>query len=91
MQTLTKDLSSGGLRCVSQIPAPVASEFKIELTLAGHEPFQAKGRTAWFSILPHSEQFDIGIVFTEVSQENQRRLSTYLDYLSRQAVSSRFV
>lgn len=85
-ETLTRDLSGGGLRYISQQPVPVLAEFGLELTLAaGREPFTARGKVVWFQRIPHSEQFEVGVSFLEVSQENQRRLSTYLYQLSNQS------
>ena len=82
-ETLTKDLSVGGIRCISSTVFPVSTELTIELSLStGEEVFAARGRTAWFRMLPKSDQMDIGIVFTDVSQENKIRLSAYIDRLS---------
>ncbi len=87
IETLAKDVSSTGLRCLSQVEFPVATELIIELLLSsGYAPFTARGKMIWFQAIPQSEQFDIGIEFVDVSQENQRRLSVYLDRLSRQAI-----
>ena len=83
VETLTKDLAVGGLQCLSPAVFPVSTEFTIELVLsAGDEPLAARGRTVWFRSIPHSEQFDLGIVFSELSQQNKRRLSGYLEHLA---------
>ena len=84
LETLTKDLSDEGVRCLSPVSFPVATELSVELGLTrGSEPVTIKGRLAWFRSLPYSEQFDLGIVFTEVSPQTKRRLSTYLERLSK--------
>ena len=86
VETITKDLSEGGLRCISQTVVPVSTELQIELLVTtGDEPFTAKGRTAWFRIVPSSDQFDVGIIFLEISPQNKRLLSICLDRLSSQS------
>ena len=85
VETITKDLSEGGLRCISQTVFPVSTELQIELLVTtGDEPFTAKGQTAWFRIIPNSDQFDVGIMFLEISPQNKRLLSICLDRLAQQ-------
>ena len=86
IETLTKDLSQGGLRCLSTMLLPVASEVTVELMLgSGGEPISTRARTIWFQTIPQSEQFDIGITFVDLSGYDKRRLSAYLDRISTQA------
>ena len=88
IETLTKDLSIGGLRCVSPTLLPVSTELNLELVLStGDEPLTVRGRTVWFQILPQSEQFDLGISFLDLPPRTERRLSAYLNRLSSQSVS----
>lgn len=83
METLTKDLSAGGLRCITQTVLPVSTEVTLELVLApGQEPLVARGRTMWFRSIPDSEQFDAGFAFTEINPINKRHLSAYLERLA---------
>jgi len=80
LETLTKDLSLEGVRCVSPTSLPVATQVSVELGLSpGTEPITLLGRMAWFRNLPYSEQFDLGITFTEINSQTKRRLSTYID------------
>ena len=87
VDTLTKDISRGGLRCLSPAPFPVASEVRVELVLsAGQAPLTVIGNTKWFRTLPYSDMFEVGMSFVELPEETERRLSTYLDRLSGQPV-----
>ena len=84
VETLTKDLSLDGVRYVSPMLSPVSTELKLELVLStGREQLETRVKTAWFRTLPESEQFECGVSFVELSDENKRRLSVYLDHLSR--------
>ena len=85
IETLTKDLGIGGVRCLCATPIPVSSEVSVELAFAqGDEPLSVRGRAAWFCTIPQSEQFDLGISFFEMSPRDKRRLSAYIDRLSSQ-------
>ena len=85
IETLTKDIGMSGLRCISSMVCPVSSEVSLELVLGSHsEALELRGRTVWFQTIPHSEQFDLGIVFLDLSPQNKRRLSVYLERLSVQ-------
>ncbi|MBI2104885.1 MAG: PilZ domain-containing protein [Candidatus Omnitrophica bacterium] len=79
VETLTKDLGIGGCRSLSATVLPVDSEVRVELMLPqGREPIVAKGRTVWFRAIPESEQFDVGIIFSDLSNGDKRRLSACL-------------
>lgn len=87
IETLIKDLSVGGLRCVSPAALPPAVEVSVELPLvAGEEPLTAGGRVVWVQPIPQSEQFELGIAFLSLAPETKRRLSTYLERCSRHLV-----
>ena len=91
IETLTKNLSLGGVRCLSSTVFPVSSELNLELMFStGEEPLAARGCMIWFQIVPHSEQFDLGIAFVDMAPQTKRRLSVYLDRLAQYpaAVSS---
>ena len=85
METLTKDLSVGGICCISTVPFPVTAELNLEIGLStGREPIMLRGKMSWFRMLPHSDQFDIGMSFVNPSAQDIRRLSTYLGRLAEQ-------
>ena len=84
VETLTKDLASGGVRCLSPVSVPVASELQVELVLSsGEEPLAIKTQTVWFRTIPYSDQFELGMAFRDVSPASMRRLSGYLQCLSQ--------
>ena len=80
IETLTKNVGLGGLKCVSPIEHPVSSLVTVELSISNAlERLRFRGRLAWFEIVPHSEQFFLGIAFTEYHSDSRRHLSAYLD------------
>lgn len=89
VETLTKELSAGGLRCLSHTFLPVSTDVSMEFGfLAGEPLISARGRTVWFRALRESEQFDLGIEFSNISPDDKRRLSAYIDRLSSQPALS---
>jgi hypothetical protein len=82
IDTLTKDVSAEGLRCLSPRPVPVASLVAVELMLgSGQEPIVLHGQAIWFQTISESEQFDLGIRFLDPADQTRRRLSVFLDSL----------
>ena len=87
VETLTKDVSSAGLRCVSPSITPVSTEVGLDVVLsAGADQLSVRGKTIWFRTIPDSEQFDLGIAFVGLSDQDQRRLSAYIDHLSTKSI-----
>ena len=90
IETLTKDLSLGGFRCVVPSPLPVGSQVALELALPrGRDVLEMRGRTAWFRLLQDGEQFDLGVSFAEIPDETKRRLSSYIEQLATPSLVSR--
>lgn len=82
VETLTKNIGAGGTRCVSPTVFPVSAEVTVEFSLSpGQEPMVLRGRTAWFRLIPESEQYDLGIAFVDLTPKTKIRLSTYIDRL----------
>jgi len=85
IETLTKDLSLGGFRCLSPVAFPVSTELNIEVVLSSDgAPLNARGRMVWFRTIPESEQFDFGIGFIDLTPQHKRQLSAYISRRSRQ-------
>ena len=82
-ETLTKDLSVEGMRCLSPTWFPVATDVNVDLVLSdGSQPLNVMGRAVWFRMVPHSDQFEVGLSFQGMSEESKRRLSMYMQRLT---------
>ncbi|MBI3010448.1 MAG: PilZ domain-containing protein [Candidatus Omnitrophica bacterium] len=80
VETLTKNVSAGGLRFISPLELPVSSDLTVDLLLSnGEEPIVVRAKVMWFQMIPYSEQFDVGVSFHDTPEESQRRLSGYLE------------
>ena len=80
IETLTKDLSTGGLKSLSPVPKPVTTSLSLELTLGqGELPVNLRAKVAWFQSVPRSDQFYIGLCFLDLSDQEHKRLSRYIE------------
>ena len=82
IESLTKDLSVGGLRCVSRQHKASGMPLSVELMLEpGERPLTVRGHVAWSRQIPDSEQFDLGVSFHAFPESDRKRLSTYFEHL----------
>ena len=82
VETLTTDLTTGGMRCVSPCSFPPDRDVQVELLLSdGAEPCVVTGRPVWALPLPGSSHIHLGVVFVDSSSRNKRRLSAYISKL----------
>lgn len=83
IQTLTKDLGLGGMRCLSPVVTPSSTPLSLDITLGwGQRPVSIRAQVVWVKEVPHSEQFQVGLVFQDISEEDTKLLSTYLTKIS---------
>ncbi len=83
IETLTKTVSLGGLKCISPVERPVSTPVTVELSIGpGREPILLQGHVAWFEGLPHTDQFHLGIAFDGLDDRMLVHLSRYLDRIS---------
>ena len=76
VETLTKDISLSGLRCLSPIAIPPSTPVHVELILGAGEPILNLNATAiWSKAIPKSEQFYLGLSFPSIDDEHMQRLS----------------
>lgn len=79
LDTLTKDLSAGGARVVTDLFFPTASELIVELPLYRHAaPMHSRARVMWTQRIRYSDQYQVGLEFVELAPEHRRDLTTYV-------------
>ncbi|MBU1044930.1 MAG: PilZ domain-containing protein [Candidatus Omnitrophica bacterium] len=73
--SLSQDLSEGGLQISSYYFYPVNSQMIVELQLnADTVPIKTVGKVVWVEQLPYQDVFKLGIEFSELSVFNQKAL-----------------
>ena len=83
IQTLTKDLAEGGLRCLSPVPLPALTPCSIEIVLGSkRSPIHLYGYTRWIEPVENGSQFYLGLAFDRTSPWDTSQLSGYLNHLA---------
>ena len=88
IETLTRDLSPGGVCVFSPVALPADSHVTAEAVLgSGQAPIVFRARTAWSRPMLSGSQFFVGLQFDRDQQQIHRLLSAYIDKLSLQPSS----
>jgi Tfp pilus assembly protein PilZ len=78
-ETVTRDISEGGLRFITNQFIPAFAELFLEFSLrSSMEPVQAAAKVSWVQKVPHSDQYQVGAHFTELNQEYRKNISDCL-------------
>ena len=77
--TVTRDISAGGLRFITNQFIPAFAELFLELSLRpAAEPLQVPAKVTWIQKVPHSDQYHVGACFSELNQEHKKNLTERL-------------
>jgi c-di-GMP-binding flagellar brake protein YcgR len=69
---LTKDISMGGIRIMTDAPLAVDSRVHVEITLSkSRKSIKALARVRWVKDLFGKEVYDVGLEFVEVDHDDQ--------------------
>ena len=69
---LTKDISPGGVRVMTNVALPVDSPVKLEIALRRRRRLiKATGKVRWSRSIYGEELFEMGVEFTEISLEDK--------------------
>lgn len=79
MYALTKDISSGGVKIVTDKLLPVDTMLKIELTLAKiRKLIEATAKVRWVNRLYDDDVFEMGLEFVDTPAESVMLLLEYI-------------
>lgn len=73
----TIDISKTGIGFVSQKKIPLNKKIAIELDLDEEESVFVIGKVKWVSPIARTQQYRIGLTFTDVVNSNSSRLQAY--------------
>lgn len=69
---LTKDISPGGVRLMTNAALPVDTPVRMEIALSKrHKLIRAKGKVRWSRSVYEEEMFEMGVEFTEIALEDK--------------------
>ena len=78
-ETLSKDISAGGVRCLSHEFLPASRELTVEISIyRASPPVKARARVAWIQQVPHADQYCVGLEFLQIPKAFQDELQTYI-------------
>ena len=77
--TLTRDISEGGLRLSFDRFVPLNTDLILQMNLPTvPEVVSAIGTVVWSHRIPHSDRYQLGIRFQEISEKQRSEVSDWL-------------
>lgn len=77
--SLTKDISMGGIRIITDAPLAVNARVKLEITLSkSRKSIQAVARVRWVKDLFGKDVYDMGLEFEEIGSADELVLIDHL-------------
>ncbi|MEW6170077.1 MAG: PilZ domain-containing protein [Candidatus Omnitrophota bacterium] len=77
--TLSCNISGGGIRMMLENFVPPKTDFMIEFTIVDFlQIISAVGRVVWTKKIPHSERYELGIEFKEIPPKNQMSINQFV-------------
>ena len=86
-ETLSNNLSAGGVQCVTYEFLPTAREFLLEISLYRATPaVKARARVAWIQKVPHADQYRVGLEFLQLPDHLRHTFNTYIEMAAKHTV-----
>jgi len=77
--TLSKDLAEGGVRFTSPEFLSVFTRLLIEVSVPSFSrPIKAISKVAWIQKVPRSSQYNVGIQFMDITEEDKKQLASFI-------------
>jgi len=76
--TVTKNLSMGGIKILTEEFFPKEKTLKININLI-NEIIEAKAKVVWCNKEPYSERYQMGLCFLEMNKKNKDQLKAFLE------------
>lgn len=77
--TLTKDISEGGVRFISSEFLSIFTRLLIEASIPSFSrPIKSISKVAWIRKVPHGSQYDIGVQFMDMTEEDRKQLASFI-------------
>lgn len=76
--TVTKNLSIGGAKILTEEFFPKEKTLKININLI-NEIIGAKAKVVWCNKEPYSERYQMGLCFLEMDRKNKNHLKAFLE------------
>lgn len=78
--TVTKDIGAGGVKLLSNDYIPLHTKLKVDIFLTPKsESVSAVSKIVWIQKHPRSDQYDLGLQFTDIPENNRTVISGYIN------------
>jgi len=79
--TLAKNIGENGLRVISNEFIPISTNLILDIFLHSIGQIRAICRVVWIEKIRYIEQYDIGMEFIEITDENRGYITDYIENL----------
>ncbi|MFC1807081.1 PilZ domain-containing protein [Candidatus Omnitrophota bacterium] len=77
--SLTKDISEGGTQFISSEFLSIFTRLLLEVSVPSFSrPVKAISKVAWIQKIPRSNQYNVGVQFMDMTEEDKRQLSSFI-------------
>lgn len=80
MGAIARDISSGGIRVLVNEFISVFTRLVVEVYIPStSEAVKVVSKVAWIQKRPHGEQYEIGMQFLDMAEEDRRNISEFVE------------
>ena len=77
--SITKDVSEGGIRFISGDFLSIFTRLLLEVSVPSFtRPIKAISKVAWIQKIPRSNQYNVGLQFMDMTEEDKRHLTSFI-------------
>jgi c-di-GMP-binding flagellar brake protein YcgR len=77
--SLTKDISEGGVRLTSSDFLSIFTRLLLEISVPSFSrPIKAITKVAWIQKIPRSSQYNVGLQFMDMTEEDKKHLASFI-------------
>lgn len=77
--TLSRDVSEGGIRFLSNEFLSVFTRLLLEVSIPSlSRPIKAISKVAWIQKVPRSNQYNVGVRFMDMTEEDKKQLASFV-------------
>lgn len=78
--TVARDISNGGIRFVTNEFISIFTRLVVEVSIPSTpKPVKAISKVVWIHKRPYGEQYEIGMQFVDMTEEDKRNLSQFVE------------
>lgn len=77
--TLTRDISEGGVRFISNEFLSIFTRLLLEISVPSFSrPIKVISKVAWIQKFPRTNQYNVGVQFMDVTEEDKKHLASFI-------------